>query len=262
MEWWTAVILGIIEGLTEFLPISSTGHLIVTGHLLGFTGELATSFEISIQLGAILSVLFYYRHRLLNVLLNFPKKRESRLLIIHLACGFLPAAAIGLATHSYITTYLFSPITVGIALIAGGFAILLIEKTRRNFRVHDINELSIRDAFLIGCAQCLALFPGTSRAGATIMGGLLVGLDRKTATEFSFLLALPTMIAATVYQLLKGQALLLSENLIYLGIGMAVAFFTALAVITTFLKYVTTNTFIPFAYYRIIFGACVLYLFW
>ncbi len=262
MEWWTAVLLGVIEGLTEFLPVSSTGHLIVTGHLLGFTGELAASFDIAIQLGAILAVMVYYRVRLWTVVIGFPKEESSRALVIALASAFLPAAIIGLAIHDYITEYLFSPLTVGAALIVGGFAILIIERTRTEFRIHDIGELKVRDAVLIGFAQCLALFPGMSRSGSTIMGGLLIGLDRKTATEFSFLLALPTMLAATGYQMVKSRELLLEENLMHLGIGMTVAFFTALAVIAAFLKYVTSNTFAPFAYYRIVFGSIVLYLFW
>ena len=262
MEWWTAVILGGIEGLTEFLPVSSTGHLIVAGHLLGFTGALAASFEISIQLGAILAVMFYYRERLLNVVIGFPREEHSRSLVIVLACAFLPAAVIGLAIHAYITEYLFSPITVGSALIVGGFAILIIERTRTQFRIHDVSELCVRDSVLIGFAQCLALFPGMSRSGSTIMGGLLIGLDRKTATEFSFLLALPTMLAATGYQLVKSRELFLEEHLIHLGIGMVVAFVTALAVMSAFLTYVTTHTFVPFAYYRIVFGTIVLYLFW
>ncbi|MBQ27383.1 MAG: undecaprenyl-diphosphatase [Nitrospiraceae bacterium] len=262
MEWWTAVILGIVEGLTEFLPVSSTGHLIVTGHLLGFTGEMAASFEIAIQLGAILAVMFYYRKRLLAVITTFPKDEKSHMLIIALGCAFLPAAIIGLATHSYITEYLFNPKTVAGALIIGGITILVIERTRPQFRIHDISELRIRDAILIGFAQCLALFPGVSRSGATIMGGLMIGLDRKTATEFSFLLALPTMLAATGYQMVKSQELLFAENIVSLGIGMVVAFFTALAVIDAFLKYITTKTFVPFAYYRIAFGTAVLYLFW
>lgn len=262
MDWWTAVILGVVEGLTEFLPVSSTGHLIVTGHLMGFTGEMAASFEIAIQLGAILAVMFYYRERLLTVATSFSKEEKSRNLIIALGCAFLPAAVIGLAMHSYITEHLFSPKTVAGALIVGGIAILVVERTRTTFRIHDVSELRIRDAVLIGFAQCLALFPGASRSGATIMGGLLIGLDRKTATEFSFLLALPTMLAATGYQLVKSMELLLEENMIYLGIGLVVSFFVALAVIGAFLKYVTTNTFVPFAYYRIVFGSIVLYLFW
>ncbi|HIO69983.1 MAG TPA: undecaprenyl-diphosphate phosphatase [Nitrospirales bacterium] len=262
MEWWTAVILGVVEGLTEFLPVSSTGHLIVTGHLLGFTGEMASSFEIAIQLGAILAVMFYYRERLYTVVTSFPREEKSRNLILALGGAFLPAAVIGLSIHSFITEHLFSPKTVAAALIIGGITILVIERTRTQFRIHDVSELRIRDAVLIGFAQCLALFPGVSRSGATIMGGLLIGLDRKTATEFSFLLALPTMLTATGYQLVKSRELLLEENMIYLGIGMVVAFFTALAVIGAFLKYVTTNTFVPFAYYRIVFGTIVLYLFW
>ncbi len=262
MEWWIAVILGVVEGLTEFLPVSSTGHLIVTGHVLGFTGEMAVSFEIAMQLGAVLAVMFYYRERLFTVVTSFPREEKSRNLIIALGCAFLPAAVIGLAIHSYITTYLFSPKTVAGALIIGGIAILIIERTQTQFPIHDVSELRIRDAVFIGFAQCLALFPGMSRSGATIMGGLLIGLDRKTATEFSFLLALPTMLAATGYQIVKSRELLLTEHVVSLGIGMVVAFFTALVVIGAFLKYVTTNTFIPFAYYRIVFGTLVLYLFW
>ena len=235
MEWWTAVILGVVEGLTEFLPVSSTGHLIVTGHLLGFTGELAASFEIAIQLGAILAVMVYYRKRLMDVVIGFPKEEKSRALVTALGCAFLPAAIIGLAIHSYVTEYLFSPLTVGGALIVGGIAILVIEHTRTDFRIHDVSELRVRDAVLIGFAQCLALFPGMSRSGSTIMGGLLIGLDRKTATEFSFLLALPTMLAATGYQMVKSRDLLLQDNMIHLGIGMVIAFVTALAVIAAFL---------------------------
>ena len=168
--------------------------------------------------------MFYYRERLLNVVIGFPREEHSRSLVIVLACAFLPAAVIGLAIHAYITEYLFSPITVGSALIVGGFAILIIERTRTQFRIHDVSELCVRDSVLIGFAQCLALFPGMSRSGSTIMGGLLIGLDRKTATEFSFLLALPTMLAATGYQLVKSRELFLEEHLIHLGIGMVVTF--------------------------------------
>ena len=262
MHWSTAVILGIVEGLTEFLPVSSTGHLITAGSLLGFAGETAAGYTIAIQLGAILAVVVYYRHRLLAVITTFPNDATNRRLILVIICAFLPAAVVGLFTHSFIIVYLFSPKTVAGALIVGGIAILIIERMRTTFRVHDVSELQIRDAVIIGCAQCLALFPGISRSGSTIMGGVLLGLDRRTATEFSFFLAMPTMVAATGYQIVENPALIAQGNVLNLAIGLTVSFLTALAVIAAFLKYVTTNTFVPFAYYRIVFGLIVLYLFW
>ena len=200
--WQSVVILGLIEGITVFLPISSTGHLIVAAHMLGETGNAATVFEVVIQLGAIAAICWHYRQRLLAMARALgDMQHPATRLALQLIVAFLPAAALGLLLHGTIKMYLFSPHTVAIALIVGGIIIIGVERKPRQPRIHRLEELSYRDALLIGCAQSLALFPGVSRAGATIVGGLLRGLERKSAAEFSFLLALPTMTAAAAYDL-------------------------------------------------------------
>ena len=249
-----AVVLGAIEGLTEFLPVSSTGHLIIAGDVLDFTGERAKTFEIFIQLGAILSVVWHYRVRLWNVV---AQRFLSNLLI-----AWLPAAIIGFLLHKYIKEYLFNPTTVAVALIVGGLLILLIERRPRQPRVETLEQLAPLDALKVGIAQTTSLFPGISRAGATIMGGLLAGLSRHTATEFSFFLAVPTMFAATFYDLFSSRHALDADGAVLLAVGFVVAFFTALVVIRAFLHYVSRHTFVPFAHYRIVFGVLVLAYFW
>jgi len=256
-----AVILGIVEGLTEFLPVSSTGHLIIVGDLLGFTGERAKTFEIFIQLGSILGVVWFYRAKVTDLVVNMAKPPERRF-ILNLFIAFLPAAIIGLLTHKYIKAHLFNPVTVAAALVVGGFIILLIERYPRQVKIESIDRLKPLDALKVGIAQSFSLFPGVSRAGATIMGGLLSGLSRRAATEFSFFLAMPTMFAATLYDLYKNFQLLNAEDAAYFGVGFVVAFITALFVVRLFLAYVSRHTFAPFAWYRIGFGLLVLLYFW
>jgi undecaprenyl-diphosphatase len=260
--WWTAVILGVVEGLTEFLPISSTGHLIVAGHLLGYTGEVANTFEIAIQLGAILSVIFYYRRKITTLVTHSAADADARRLLLGLGLAFLPAAGLGLLTHRWIKTYLFNTTTVAGALIAGGLLILLIERFHPSPRTRALDATTWRQALGVGVAQCAALFPGVSRSGATIMGGLLAGMDRTAATEYSFFLAIPTMSAATLYDLMKNVSLFTRHDLALLGVGFAVSFFVALLTIHGLLSYVKRHTFAPFAYYRIVVGLLVLAWAW
>lgn len=252
------LVLGIVEGITEFIPVSSTGHLIVAGDLLGFDDEKAKVFEVFIQLGAILSVVWLYRERILVVLKGLPTRKESRSLAMNIMVAFLPAAFLGLLTHKAIKAYLFNPITVAGALIVGGVAILLIEKMDHRAHVEQVDGITLKQALGVGFAQCLALFPGISRSGATIMGGLLIGFDRKVAVEFSFFLAIPTMFAATGYDLLKNLHGLTAADLPLFLVGFITAFFSALVVIKAFLGYVSKHDFSGFAYYRIVFGLLVL----
>jgi undecaprenyl-diphosphatase len=251
-------VLGIVEGITEFIPVSSTGHLILAGDLLGFGDEKAKVFEVFIQLGAILSVVWLYREKILSVISGLPRSKEARSLAVNLMIAFLPAAVLGLLAHKAIKAYLFNPITVAAALIAGGLAILLIEKMNHRSHVKDIDGITMQQAAATGLAQCLALFPGVSRSGATIMGGLLIGFDRKVAVEFSFFLAIPTMFAATGYDLLKNLHALSAPDIPLFLIGFITAFFSALIVIKAFIGYVSKYDFSGFAYYRIGFGLLVL----
>lgn len=252
-----AVLLGVVEGVTEFLPISSTGHLILAGNLLSFTGERAKAFEIFIQLGAILSVVWLYRAKIFSVIRDFGNAGSTRF-ITNIIIAFLPAAIIGLAVHSWIKLHLFNTVTVAAALIVGGLIMLFIEKTFKTPISLELDGMSPRSALGIGIAQVFSLFPGVSRSGATIMGGLVMGLDRKTATEFSFFLAIPTMFAATLYDLLKNLNSLSAADIPVFGAGFTVAFIAAMLVIRAFLGFVTRHSFSAFAYYRIIFGAIVL----
>jgi undecaprenyl-diphosphatase len=256
-----AIVLGIVEGLTEFLPVSSTGHLIIVGDMLDFTGEQAKTFEIFIQLGSILGVVWLYRHRLIRVAAHLDQPTAQRF-VINVFIAFLPAAVAGLLLHKTIKEHLFNPFTVAGALVVGGIAILLIERMRRADRITSVDDMSPLDALKVGFAQTLALFPGVSRAGATIMGGLVTGLSRTTATEFSFFLAMPTMLAATTYDLYKSFHLLRPEDLTMIAAGFITAFFTALVVVKLFLAYVGRHNFTAFAYYRIVFGLVVLFMYW
>lgn len=264
MELWLllqGVILGIVEGLTEFLPVSSTGHLIVVGDLINFTGERAKTFEIFIQLGSILGVVWHYRTKVLGLARNAHRPAERRF-IVNLFIAFVPAAIVGLLLHRHIKAYLFSPVTVAAALIAGGVAILLIERFARPARIQSVDDVRPQQALWIGVAQMVSLFPGVSRAGATIMGGLLTGLSRTAAAEFSFFLAMPTMFAATLYELTKSLGHLQAEDAWLFAAGFITAFVTALVVVRVFLAFITRHTFTPFAWYRIGFGALVLMYFW
>lgn len=253
-----AILLGIVEGITEFLPVSSTGHLILAGDILGFTGETAKTFEVFIQLGAILAVLWFYREKVSTTIKEIGSEKTNRFLL-NLLIAFLPAAIIGLTTHSYIKQYLFNPITVAIALILGGIAIFIIERAVKEPVVLDVDDVSYKQALQIGLAQTLSLLPGVSRSGATIMGAMCFGLKRKAATEFSFFLAIPTMFAATTYDLLKNINALTLDDLPVFAVGFFVSFISAFFVIKAFLGFVKGHTFNSFAIYRIIFGTVVLF---
>ena len=256
-----AFLLGIVEGLTEFLPVSSTGHLIITGDLINFNGDRAKTFEIFIQLGSILGVMWFYRSRL-TALATSMKEASSQHFVINLFIAFLPAAIVGFLLHKHIKIYLFDPKVVAGALIVGGVLILVIERFTNEPKIDDIDKLSHLDALKVGIAQTAALFPGISRSGATIMGGLLSGLSRKTATEFSFFLAMPTMFAATLYDLYNNIHLLNKNDIAIFATGFIMAFFVALIVVKMFLAYIAKHNFTVFAYYRIIFGGLVLIYFW
>ena len=255
-----AVILGIVEGLTEFLPVSSTGHLIVVGDAIGFTGERAKTFEIFIQLGSILGVVWHYRAKVWQLAAHVHRPAERRC-VLNLLIAFVPAAIAGLLLHRYIKAYLFTPVTVAAALIVGGIVILLIERSARPVRVQSVDDVRPHQALWIGVAQMCALFPGVSRAGATIMGGLLTGLSRTAAAEFSFFLAMPTMFAATIYELAKSMGHLQAQDVWLFAVGFVTAFITALIVVRVFLAFIARHTFAPFAWYRIGFGALVLLYF-
>ncbi len=255
-----AVVLGIVEGLTEFLPISSTGHLIIAGDLLDFTGDRAETFEVFIQLGAILAVLWMYRAKAMSVLGHLNRAPAQRF-TFNLIIAFIPAGIAGLLLHGYIKTYLFNPLTVAGALIVGGFVMLLIERYAPAPRVTEVDDMRTSDAFKVGLAQVLALFPGVSRAGATIMGGLVAGLSRTAATEFSFFLAIPTMFAATLYDLYKSAGFLVLSDAPLFAVGFVVSFISALIVIRLFLGYVAHHKFAVFAWYRIAFGILALWYF-
>ena len=288
-EWGPvlAVILGIVEGLTEFLPVSSTGHLIVVGYALGFTGDVAANAEISIQLGAILAVIVFEREKIRRLLSGAWQEQAAirsflrstqhptwtgRLkasmqahpnlwFMLGIGIAFLPAAVVGLAAHGWIKSHLFTPHTVAVTSILGGIIILIVEATAKTSRAMSLDQVSPMQAFWIGLAQCASLIPGMSRSGSTIIGGLLAGLDRKVATEYSFFLALPTIIAATVYETWKARGTFTDQDLLALGLGMIVSFLVAWAVIAAFLTYVQRHTLRVFAYYRIILGIVVLLIF-
>ncbi|MCI0666541.1 MAG: undecaprenyl-diphosphate phosphatase [Methylococcaceae bacterium] len=257
-----SVLMGLVEGLTEFIPVSSTGHLIITGDLLEITGETAKTFEVFIQLGAILAVCWFYRVRLSQVVCGLPSEPKARRFVLNLMIAVLPAAVLGLSLHKLIKHHLFQPLTVAFALIAGGVVMLLIERFARKPSIESIDQLGWKDALKLGIAQAVALFPGVSRSGATIMGGLAFGLSRQAATEFSFFLAIPTMLMATSYDLFKALPHLQLGDAQFFAIGFIVAFLSALAAVKGLLLYVANHNFRWFAYYRILFGAAVLFYFW
>jgi len=258
VSWYIAVILGLVEGATEFLPVSSTGHLIVVGDWLHVHGEAGKTFEIFIQLGAMLSVVWFYRARLMATLRSATVPGDGQRLVLNLALGFLPAGVVGFLAHRWVKDHLFSPMVVGIAMVAGGFVILAIERWRPRSRTYELNEIRPGTAFLIGCAQVLALVPGVSRSGATILGAYSLGLARYVATEFSFFLALPTLAAATLYDLYKSRGALSMADLPAFTIGFVVSFLSALIVIKAFLHFVSRHSFTLFAWYRIAFGVLLL----
>jgi undecaprenyl-diphosphatase len=259
-----SVILGIVEGLTEFIPVSSTGHLILTDHFLNFQqaiggAERAELFEVVIQLGAILAVGFLYRNDLTRALLTRRSNSPSWRLRTHLFAAFLPAAILGLLFHKQIKEYLFSPASVAISLIAGGVLILFIEKMQKGKQhTTELYTMKMRDALIVGFSQVLSLIPGVSRSGATIMSGFAGGMTRSAATEFSFLLSFPVMIAASGYELLKYREYMTSDTYATLGIGFVVSFFSALIVVRWLIGFVRRHSFVGFGVYRIIFGILVL----
>jgi undecaprenyl-diphosphatase len=255
-----AIILGLVEGATEFLPVSSTGHLILAGHALGFVGPRADAFEIIIQLGAILAVVWLYRGLLWRVAREAVAVAESRRFIGVLFVAFLPAAIVGLVTHHWITAHLFTPPVVIGALIVGGVAILAIERWRPAPRFETVMQIGYRTALWIGIAQLCSLIPGVSRSGATIMGALLVGVARPAATEFSFLLAIPVMVAATGLELWENRNLLSGADALIFAIGFGVAFASALVVVRWLVRFVSHRSFDVFAWYRIGFGLALVAL--
>ncbi len=257
-----AAIMGIVEGLTEFLPISSTGHLILAGALLGFDDDKAKVFDIAIQTGAIVAVILVYWQRLREVVITLPTQERSRRFALNVAIAFLPAVLLGLLLGKAIKAHLFTPQVVASTFIIGGLLILWAERwharTPDAVRVTSVDDMSALDALKVGLVQCLAMIPGTSRSGATIIGGMFLGLSRRTATDFSFYLAIPTLIGAGVYSLYKERALLSLADLPMFVVGLLFAFFSAWLCIRWLLRYVATHSFVPFAWYRIVFGAVVL----
>ena len=253
-----AAILGIVEGLTEFLPISSTGHLILAGDLLDFNDEKGKVFEIVIQFAAILAVCWEFRAKILSVVSGLPREQAAQRFAANLLVAFLPAAVLGLLFASKIKQYLFAPVPVALAFIVGGLFILWAEKREHKITVESVDDMGWKDALKVGCAQALALIPGTSRSGATIIGGLFFGLSRKAATEFSFFLAIPTLFAATVYEVVKYRHLFHAEDWSMFAAGGITSFISAFLCVRWLLRYISRHDFTVFAWYRIVFGLVVL----
>jgi undecaprenyl-diphosphatase len=258
--------MGVVEGLTEFLPISSTGHLILTGSLINFTGDKMKVFEIVIQAGAMLAVIWEYRARIAAVLNGLFSDPKAQRFAINLVVAFLPAAALGFVFNTKIKAVLFAPEPVALAFIVGGFIILWVEKRQHRSpaeaRIQSVDDMSLMDAFKVGCAQAFSLIPGTSRSGATIIGGMLFGLSRKASTEFSFFLAIPTLLAATVYSLYKERALLSAADVPMFTVGTVASFIFAFLCVRWLLRYISTHDFTLFAWYRIVFGLFILLSAW
>ena len=265
-----AALMGIVEGLTEFLPISSTGHLILAGSLLGFTGETAKVFDVAIQTGAMFAVIWQYRVRLLATVRGITHDAVAQRFARNVVVAFLPAAFFGLLLGSTVKAHLFKPVPVALAFIVGGFIILAVERWHRlkygerdlegarRARVETVDDMNTADALKIGFIQCLALIPGTSRSGATIIGGMVLGFSRKCATEFSFYLGIPTLMAAGAYSVWKQRDVLHWADLPMFAVGLVMAFFSALLCIRWLIRYVSTHDFTVFAWYRIVFGGVVL----
>ncbi|WP_124308535.1 undecaprenyl-diphosphate phosphatase [Pseudomonas chlororaphis] len=261
MELWTAVqalILGVVEGLTEFLPISSTGHQIIVADLLNFGGERAMAFNIIIQLGAILAVVWEFRRKILDVVTGLPTQRNAQRFTINLLIAFMPAVVLGVIFADLIHEYLFNPITVATALVVGGLVMLWAERRQHEIHANSVDEISWKDALKVGFAQCLAMIPGTSRSGSTIIGGLLFGLSRKTATEFSFFLAMPTMVGAAVYSGYKYRNLFQPDDLPVFAVGFITSFIFAMIAVRGLLKFIANHSYAAFAWYRIAFGLVIL----
>lgn len=257
-----AAIMGIVEGLTEFLPISSTGHLILAGALLGFDDEKAKVFDIAIQTGAIFAVILVYWQKIRSTLVALPTDKQAQQFALNVLIAFIPAVILGLVFGKAIKANLFTPTVVATTFIIGGFIILWAEARHKSnpgaTRVHDVDNMTTADAIKVGLVQCLAMIPGTSRSGATIIGGMLLGLSRKAATDFSFFLAMPTLIGAGAYSLYKERALLTVADVPMFAVGLLFSFLSAWLCIRWLLRYISTHSFVPFAWYRIVFGLVVL----
>lgn len=254
MQTWQVILLGLIEGLTEFIPVSSTGHLLLAGHFLAFQSTGKT-FEVLIQLGAILAILSVYMAKLLRLLFDLPRDARTRRFVLAVLVAFLPAAVIGAVAHKFIKTVLFeSPLLVCTTLIVGGIVLLAVDKMRLEPRYHDAMDLPIGTAFAIGLCQCLAMIPGVSRSGSSIVGGLLFGASKRAATEFSFFLAMPTMAGAFAYDLYKNYAELGIQDVKSIALGFTVAFIAGVLVVRYLLDFVSRHGFAPFAWWRIIVG--------
>ncbi|MEG1039367.1 MAG: undecaprenyl-diphosphate phosphatase [Pseudomonas sp.] len=261
MDLWTgfqAVILGIVEGLTEFLPISSTGHQIVVADVINFGGERAMAFNIIIQLGAILAVVWEFRRKIFDVVLGLPKERQAQRFTVNLLIAFMPAVVLGVLFADLIHEYLFNPVTVAVALVVGGVIMLWAERREHVISVEQVDDMRWSDALKIGLAQCLAMIPGTSRSGSTIIGGLLFGLSRKAATEFSFFLAMPTMVGAAVYSGYKYRELFQPGDFPVFAIGFVVSFIFAMIAVRGLLRFIANHSYAMFAWYRIVFGLIIL----
>ncbi|WP_338483230.1 undecaprenyl-diphosphate phosphatase [Pseudomonas trivialis] len=261
MDFWTAIqalILGVVEGLTEFLPISSTGHQIIVADLLDFGGERAMAFNIIIQLGAILAVVWEFRRKILDVVTGLPTQRNAQRFTVNLLIAFLPAVVLGVIFADLIHHYLFNPITVATALVVGGIIMLWAERREHQVHAETVDEITWKDALKVGLAQCLAMIPGTSRSGSTIIGGLLFGLSRKTATEFSFFLAMPTMVGAAVYSGYKYRDLFQPADLPVFAIGFVTSFIFAMIAVKGLLKFIANHSYAAFAWYRIGFDLLIL----
>ena len=258
-----AAIMGIVEGLTEFLPISSTGHLILAGSLLGFTGTKAKVFDIAIQTGAILAVIIVYWQKIRDTVVALPSSRQAQRFTLNVLIAFLPAVVLGLLFGKAIKAHLFTPQVVATTFILGAFVILWAESRPQSAaRVQSVDDMTPLDALKVGLVQCLAMIPGTSRSGATIIGGMLLGLSRKAATDFSFFLAIPTLIGAGVYSLYKERALLSWADAPMFGVGLLFSFISAWICVRWLLRYISSHSFVPFAWYRIAFGLIVLLTWW
>ena len=261
MDFWTAfqaIILGVVEGLTEFLPISSTGHQIIVADLIGFGGERAMAFNIIIQLAAILAVVWEFRGKILEVVFGLTSQPKAQRFTINLLIAFLPAVVLGVIFADLIHAYLFNPITVATALVVGGLIMLWAERRQHQVHAETVDDITWKDALKVGCAQCLAMIPGTSRSGSTIIGGLLFGLSRKTATEFSFFLAMPTMVGAAVYSGYKYRHLFQPDDFPVFAIGFVTAFVFAMIAVKGLLKFIASHSYAAFASYRIAFGLLIL----
>ena len=257
-----AALMGIVEGLTEFLPVSSTGHLILAGSLLGFTDDKSKVFDIAIQTGAIFAVMLVYWQRLRDTAASLGSSQRAQRFVVNVAIAFVPAVVLGLLFGKAVKAHLFTPVVVASTFIIGGFIILWAERRTTTVRVAEVDDMTPMDALKVGLAQCLALVPGTSRSGATIIGGMLFGMSRKAATDFSFFLAMPTLIGAGAYSLYKERTLLSSADIPLFGVGLLFSFISAWLCVRWLLRYISTHNFVPFAWYRIVFGVVVLLTAW